>query len=133
LPSPPRAARPAQTSGPAADGPMPDNRLPGEPTLPPERVLTGLDVLAEQKFAMLSGHSVGLITNQTGIDMRGRRAIDLIAGAPHVRLHAIFSADHVRMGVSNPDVPHSRDVVTGRPIWSLYGVTRRPTSSMLKD
>jgi len=35
--------------------------------------------------------------------------------------------------VSNTDVPHSRDVVTGRPIWSLYGSTRRPTSAMLKD
>ena len=99
-------------------------------TYSPERVLTGLDVLADQKFAMLSGHSVGLVTNQTGIDMRGRRAIDLIASAPGVRLQAIFSPEHGLMGVSNTDVPHSRDVITGRPIWSLYGVTRRPTSSM---
>jgi uncharacterized protein YbbC (DUF1343 family) len=65
--------------------------------------------------------------------MRGRRAIDLIASAPGVKLQAIFSPEHGLMGVSNTDVPHSRDVVTGRPIWSLYGVTRRPTSSMLKD
>ena len=130
---PPVVADPGTTSGPAADGPGPDRVLPGEAALPPERVLTGLDVLADQKFAMLSGHSVGLITNQTGIDMRGRRAIDLIGSAPGVKLHAIFSPEHGLMGVSNTDVPHSRDVVTGRPIWSLYGVTRRPTSSMLKD
>ena len=50
-----------------------------------------------------------------------------------MRLQAIFSPDHGLTGVSNTDVPHSRDVVTGRPIWSLYGSTRRPTSAMLKD
>jgi uncharacterized protein YbbC (DUF1343 family)/CubicO group peptidase (beta-lactamase class C family) len=130
---PPVVADPGPTSGPAADGPMPDNRLPGEPSLPAERVLTGLDVLAEQKFSMLSGHSVGLVTNQTGIDSRGRRAIDLIASAPGVRLQAIFSPEHGLTGLANTDVPHGTDTATGRPIWSLYGATRRPTPAMLKD
>jgi uncharacterized protein YbbC (DUF1343 family)/CubicO group peptidase (beta-lactamase class C family) len=131
---PPVVADPGPISGPAADGPPPELRLlPGEPSLPQERVLTGLDVLADQKFALLAGHSVGLVTNQTGIDLRGRRAIDLIAAAPGVRLQAIFSPEHGLTGVSNTDVPHSRDIVTGRPIWSLYGSTRRPTSAMLKD
>ena len=131
---PPVIADPGPISGPAADGSAPEIRLmPGEPVLPQERVLTGLDVLTDQKFAMLSGHSVGLVTNQTGIDLRGRRAIDLIAAAPGVRLQAIFSPEHGLMGVADTDVPHSRDVVTGLPIWSLYGTTRRPTSAMLKD
>jgi uncharacterized protein YbbC (DUF1343 family)/CubicO group peptidase (beta-lactamase class C family) len=131
---PPVVADPGPISGPAADGAAPEIRLsPGEPMLPQERVLTGLDVMADQKFALLSGHSVGLVTNQTGIDLRSRRAIDLIAAAPGVRLQAIFSPEHGLMGVANTDVPHGRDFVTGRPIWSLYGTTRRPTSAMLKD
>jgi len=131
---PPVIADPGPISGPAADGPTPEGRLaPGEPPLPQERVLTGLDVLAEQKFALLAGHSVGLVTNQTGVDLRGRRAIDLIAAAPGVRLQAIFSPEHGLMGTADADVPNSRDVVTGRPVWSLYGSTRRPTSAMLKD
>ena len=130
---PPVIADPGPISGPAADGPTPEGRLaPGEPPLPQERVLTGLDVLAEQKFALLAGHSVGLVTNQTGVDLRGRRAIDLIAAAPGVRLQAIFSPEHGLMGTADADVPNSRDVVTGRPVWSLYGSTRRPTSAMLK-
>src|SRR5437870_8551723 len=130
---PPVVADPGPTSGPAADGPAQENRLPGEATLPPERVLTGLDVLADQKFSMLLGHSVGLVTNQTGVDSRGRRAIDLIAGAPGVRLQAIFSPEHGLTGLVDADVPHGLDPATGRPIWSLYGDTRRPTSAMLKD
>jgi len=130
---PPVVADPGPTSGPAADGPVLENRLPGEAILPPERVLTGLDVLADQKFSMLVGHSVGLVTNQTGIDSRGRRAIDLIAGAPGVRLQAIFSPEHGLTGEVDADVPHGVDAATGRPIWSLYGATRRPTPAMLKD
>jgi len=130
---PPVVADPGPISGPAADGQAPERVLPGEAALPPERVLTGLDVLADQKFAMLSGHSVGLVTNQTGVDMRGRRAIDLIANAPGVRLQAIFTPEHGLMGQADTDVPHGRDAATGKPIWSLYGVTRRPTPAMLKD
>jgi uncharacterized protein YbbC (DUF1343 family) len=82
---------------------------------------------------MLTGHSVGLVTNQTGIDLRGRRTIDLIANAPGVKLQAIFSPEHGITGQANADVPNGFDAATGRPIWSLYGATRRPTPAMLKD
>src|SRR5439155_7906790 len=94
---------------------------------------SGLDVLVERGFAPLRGHAVGLVTNQTGIDARGRRAIDLIAGAPGVRLQAIFSPEHGIAGMVDADVPHGRDPATGRPIWSLYGPSRRPDSAMLRD
>ena len=119
-------------SGPAADAPAPESP-PEHLVLPSERILTGLDLLVEQKFVMLGGHSVGLVTNQTGIDSRGRRTIDLIAGAPGVRLQAIFSPEHGLTGDADTDVPNGRDIVTGRPIWSLYGPTRRPTPALLKD
>jgi len=94
-------------------------------------VRNGLDVLAEQDFTQLRGHSVGLVTNQTGLDGLGRRGIDLIATAPGARLHAIFSPEHGLSGLANTDVPHGRDAATGLPIWSLYGPTRRPTAEML--
>ncbi len=98
----------------------------------PSRVRTGLDVLASQNFAALAGYSVGLVTNQTGVDAAGRRAIDLLAAAPNVRLVAIFSPEHGLAGDANTDVPHGRDAVTGLPVWSLYGTTRRPTAAMLR-
>jgi uncharacterized protein YbbC (DUF1343 family)/CubicO group peptidase (beta-lactamase class C family) len=111
-----------------------DDDTPGEPadasSLP--RVSTGLDVLVQQDFAMFAGQAIGLITNHTGVDARGRRAIDLIAEAPGVRLQAIFAPEHGVTGAANTDVPHGRDAVTGRPIWSLYGPTRRPTADMLR-
>ena len=96
-------------------------------------VRTGLDVLARQNFAPLAGYSVGFVTNQTGRDVQGRRAIDLLAAAPGVRLTAIFSPEHGLGGDVDADVPHGRDPITGVPVWSLYGSVKRPTSAMLKD
>ena len=49
--------------------------------VPNHRVLTGLDVLEEQKFAPLQGKRVGLITNQTGLDRDGRRNVDAMRAA----------------------------------------------------
>lgn len=94
-------------------------------------VRTGLDLLVEQDFAPLRGYPVGLVTNQTGVDAAGRRTIDLLAAAPGVRLTAIFSPEHGLTGEATGEVPHGRDAATGRPIWSLYGPTRRPTPEML--
>src|SRR5712691_11885741 len=110
-----------EPSGPAADT-----------ALPTGHVLTGLDVLVYQNFAPLKGHRIGLITNQTGLDSTRRRTIDLLAGAPNLRLQAIFSPEHGLAGDAISDVPNGYDAPTGRPVWSLYGPTRRPTPEMLR-
>jgi uncharacterized protein YbbC (DUF1343 family) len=65
--------------------------------------------------------------------MQGRRAVDLLAAAPGVRLTAIFSPEHGLSGDADADVPHGRDPITEVPVWSLYGSVKRPTSTMLKD
>lgn len=98
----------------------------------PGGVRTGLDVLVDRQFLPFRGHAVGLVTNHTGVDARGRRGIDLFAGSPGVRLLGIFSPEHGIVGDANSDVPHGRDEATGVPIWSLYGPSRRPTPEMLR-
>jgi uncharacterized protein YbbC (DUF1343 family) len=111
-----------------------EERPPGEAGIGPGGsgpILSGLDRLVASDFALLSGRSVGLITNQTGIDVQGRRGIDLLARAPGVRLRAVFSPEHGIAGQLDANVPHGRDGATGLPIWSLYGSTRRPTAAML--
>ncbi|MGH7355137.1 MAG: exo-beta-N-acetylmuramidase NamZ domain-containing protein [Candidatus Rokuibacteriota bacterium] len=117
----------AGAASPAADPPV------EAPAPRPGGVRSGLDVLVGQGFAPIAGHAVGLVTNQTGIDARGRRGADLLSAAPNVRLQAIFSPEHGLGGDLNADVPHGRDAATGKPVWSLYGPTRRPTPAMLKD
>jgi uncharacterized protein YbbC (DUF1343 family) len=93
--------------------------------------LTGLDRLVADDFAPLAGRTVGLITNQTGIDSQGRRAVDLLAAAPQVKLKALFSPEHGITGLVDANVPHSRDAATGLAIWSLYGPGRRPSPEQL--
>jgi uncharacterized protein YbbC (DUF1343 family)/CubicO group peptidase (beta-lactamase class C family) len=128
-PAPPVAV----LAGPASDGPeAPVSAVIPPSLVPPPIVRTGLDVIADQNFTPFQGHAVGLVTNHSGIDGQGRRAIDLFANAPGVRLHAIFSPEHGLAGDADTDVPHGRDAATGRPIWSLYGPTRRPTPEMLR-
>jgi uncharacterized protein YbbC (DUF1343 family)/CubicO group peptidase (beta-lactamase class C family) len=104
----------------------------GPPTGPEGATRTGLDRLVADDFALLAGGSVGLITNQTGVDAQGRRGIDLLARARGVELKALFSPEHGIAGRLDADVPHGRDLATGLPIWSLYGPTRRPTEAMLR-
>jgi uncharacterized protein YbbC (DUF1343 family) len=94
-------------------------------------VLTGIDVLEGKKFAPLAGKRVGLITNQTGIDRRGRSTIDLLAHAPGVKLVALFSPEHGIRGALDERVASSRDKATGLAVYSLYGDTLRPTAAML--
>ncbi|HSB43112.1 MAG TPA: exo-beta-N-acetylmuramidase NamZ domain-containing protein [Methylomirabilota bacterium] len=110
------------SAGPAADG---------VPLLPAGSTQTGLDRLVAEDFAPLAGRSVGLITNQTGIDAQGQRAIDLLAAAPQVKLRALFSPEHGISGLVDAGVPNSRDAATGLPIWSLYGPARRPSPEQL--
>ncbi len=108
-------AAPAADAPPRAEGPT----------------LTGLDRLVADDFALLAGRSIGLITNQTGVDGQGRRGVDLLAAAPRVRLRALFSPEHGITGQVDVNVPNSRDAATGLPIWSLYGPARRPSPEML--
>ncbi|MBI2206083.1 MAG: DUF1343 domain-containing protein [Candidatus Rokubacteria bacterium] len=124
------ALPPPATPEAASDRPAPATATAGPRTS--ARVRSGLDVLVEQNFALLRGHSVGVVTNQTGVDATGRRTIDLLAAAPGLKLQAIFSPEHGLAGTLETDVPHSRDAATGRPIWSLYGQTRRPDGGMLR-
>jgi uncharacterized protein YbbC (DUF1343 family) len=99
-----------------------------------DRTKTGIDVLEEQHFAALRGKRVGLITNQTGVDSQGRRAIDILAHADGVKLVAMFSPEHGVAGkVENARVANATDSATGLPIYSLYGETRRPTAEMLAN
>ncbi len=93
---------------------------------------TGIDVLEAEKFALLRGKRIGLITNQTGLDSYGHRTIDLLARAEGVNLIAIFSPEHGIAGVADASVSNQADAPTGLPIYSLYGATRRPTSEMLR-
>ena len=100
-------------------------------------VLSGLDILAAQRFAPLKGLSIGLICNPTSVDQALRHAADLLAGASGVRLSALFGPEHGVRGDAQymKAVKNERDPKTGVKVYSLYGnnlASLRPTTKMLE-
>jgi uncharacterized protein YbbC (DUF1343 family) len=98
-------------------------------------VKLGIDVLIEDDFRPLAGMRVGLITNATGITGDLRSTVDVLHDAEQVELIALFGPEHgVRGAVpGGAHIEDARDEITGLPIRSLYGKTRKPTPEMLAD
>ena len=53
--------------------------------------MSGLDTLVSDGFRPLQGKRVGVLTNSTAVDRRGRSIVDLLAATPGVTLAAIFT------------------------------------------
>jgi uncharacterized protein YbbC (DUF1343 family)/CubicO group peptidase (beta-lactamase class C family) len=97
-------------------------------------VRSGLDRLVGDRFKQLAGARVGLITNHTAVDAKGRWIVDLLLAAPKVRLQAIFAPEH---GLKAKLDRYLGDKVLRRrgrrvPVYSLFGDRRRPTDKTLR-
>jgi len=78
------------------------------------------------------------VCNPTAVDRRLRHAADLLAGAPGVRLSALFGPEHGVRGDAQymEAVGDARDRRTGLPAHSLYGRTAgtlRPAEEVLAE
>jgi uncharacterized protein YbbC (DUF1343 family) len=109
----------------------------------PAQVQLGIDVLESNDFLPIRAADgkpkkiIGLLTNQTGVDSRGRRTIDLLAHAPGISLLAIFTPEHGLTGsFETTKINQSQDPATGIPIYSVYGATdssRRPSPNIINQ
>jgi uncharacterized protein YbbC (DUF1343 family) len=96
------------------------------------QVRPGIEVLLSDSIGLVTGKRVALLTNQTGVDRLGRRDIDLLRGAPGVRLALILSPEHGLEGAADrPGLPDAVDPASGLPIYSLYGGTPLPNIAAL--
>jgi uncharacterized protein YbbC (DUF1343 family) len=95
----------------------------------------GVEVLLSDSMHLIRGKRVGLLTNHSGRDRRGRSTIDLLFKAPGVKLTALFGAEHGIRGTAKAGekIGSTVDSATGVPIYSLYGDVQVPTPEMLKD
>lgn len=95
---------------------------------------TGLDMLETTNFVELRGKKVGLITNQTGIDRKGQRDVDIMLAAG-VKVAALFSPEHGLSGTQDVEmVGNGKDQKTGLPVISLYQPEkRRLTASQIRS
>jgi uncharacterized protein YbbC (DUF1343 family) len=100
-----------------------------------KRVMLGIDVLEAEGFAPLRGKRLGLLTHRAGVDSRGVATVDVLRGAPGLKLVALFATEN---GISGA-VPSGKifgdqlDPRTGLTVYSLYnGKTHQPTAAQLK-
>lgn len=100
-----------------------------------QRVLPGIDVLLQDHLEILRNKRVGLITNPTGITQQGKSTIDVLFAHSEVQLVALFGPEHGVRGTRTAGafVPSYVDEHTNLPVYSLYGNTRKPTSTMLNQ
>lgn len=98
------------------------------------KVKPGIEVLQDMNFEPLKGKRVGLVTNPSGVDHNLRSTIEILYEAPEVNLVALYGPEHgVRGDVyAGGHVADTVDPVTGLPVYSLYGQTRKPTAKMLE-
>ncbi|HEV8263618.1 MAG TPA: DUF1343 domain-containing protein [Gemmatimonadales bacterium] len=84
------------------------------------QVRPGIEVVVTDSSRLIAGRRIGLLTNHTGIDRRGRRDVDvLIAGGQ--RVTALFSPEHGFRGTEDREgLADARDSATGLPIYNLY-------------
>jgi len=98
-------------------------------------VSLGIDELEKSNFSILHGKRVGLITNPSGADSRGRSAISVLyhGQSAGFKLVKLFGPEHGIDGLTGAgkSVGNGRDRMSGCPVYSLYGDTRRPTPAML--
>lgn len=96
------------------------------------KVKLGIEVLQEQHFNILKNKRIGLITNPTGVDSKLRSTIDILF--KNVNLVALYGPEHGVRGdfEGGTKINSHIDSITGLPVYSLYGKTRKPTKEMLK-
>lgn len=96
-------------------------------------VQTGIDVLMADGLKPLVGKRVGLITNPTGVTWDLQSTADVLFAAKGVKLVALYGPEHgIRGNIHAGDhVADDKDPITGLPLYSLYGKTRKATPEML--
>lgn len=96
------------------------------------RVRPGIEVLLADSSHLIAGWRLALLTNHTGVDRAGRRAIDLLRAAHGARLTVLFSPEHGLQGTEDrTGLPDGRDAASGLPIYSLYGGSRTAARAAL--
>jgi uncharacterized protein YbbC (DUF1343 family) len=97
-------------------------------------VNTGLDNINLYRH-LFEGKRVGIITNHTAYNSRGRHIIDVFRGMDNVKVTAFFSPEHGIRGLEEAGIhiENMTDPNYRAPVYSLYGKTNKPTQEMLEN
>ncbi len=98
-------------------------------------VMTGLDLIQQDDFAVLAGQRVGLLVHPASTDRNLRHTAQICHATVRVDLRCLFGPQHGLHGETQDNMVEWEgfsDPATGLPVHSLYGTTRKPTPDMLQ-
>ncbi len=99
-------------------------------------VSTGLDFLEKKWPHSLNGARIGLLLHPASVNRQLHHAVHLFLHSKKMELIALFGPQHGIRGETQDNMVEwdgFRDKITGLPVFSLYGETRKPDTAMLKD
>ncbi len=98
-------------------------------------VTPGVEVLVDAFAARLEGKRVAILTNPSGVDRAMVSTIDRVRELPRINVIRLFAPEHgLRGGLAAGEmVKGGKDPVSGLPVVSLHGASRRPSRDDLKD
>jgi uncharacterized protein YbbC (DUF1343 family) len=92
--------------------------------------------VCSSSLASLQGRRLGLLANQASTDRHFTHSRDLLRRAYPDQLTCLFSPQHGFYSEKQDNMiesDHTTDAVTGLPVHSLYGDTRKPSPAMFAD
>ncbi len=101
-----------------------------------KKIRIGLEQCVTAAPKTLNGRRLGLLCNQASTDHRFRHSRDLLLQHFPGQLRCLFSPQHGFFSAKQDNMiesAHSVDSVSGLPVFSLYGETRKPYPSMFAD
>jgi uncharacterized protein YbbC (DUF1343 family) len=101
---------------------------------PSSKVQTGLENLIVNYNHKIAFKRIGIVTNNTGVNIKGTPIWKLLNDLPNVDVAAVFSPEHGLFGeaAAGEKVNYSESDEELSPLYSLYGPTRKPTKGMLE-
>ncbi len=96
---------------------------------------TGLDTVTSQPYPQLKNKRLALLSNQASTNNTFIHGRDLLLQAYPGQLVCLFSPQHGFFSDRQDNMietDHTVDTVSGLPVYSLYGETRRPYPSMFQ-
>ena len=98
------------------------------------KVQTGLENLIVNYNHKIAFKRIGIVTNNTGVNIKGTPIWKLLKDLPNVDVAAVFSPEHGLFGeaAAGEKVDYSEFDEELPPLYSLYGTTRKPTKKMLE-
>ncbi|MFH1049863.1 MAG: DUF1343 domain-containing protein [bacterium] len=97
------------------------------------KIKLGIDVLIDSNFEILKNKNILLLTNNTGRTSKGSLTVEEFLKTDKCKIIGLLTPEHGFYTTVPAGVHIKDDKVFGLPTYSLYGGSRKPGKSVLKE